>query len=61
MNSRQVEEMLDRATGRLSDGDAQLMRRIIQLYSYITDLVEDKNTTIARLRKLLFGATSEKS
>jgi len=61
VNSEQVEQMLDRAAAQLSDEDALLLRRIVESYSYIADLVEDKNTTIARLRKLMFGASSEKT
>ena len=30
-------------------------------YAYLSELVGDKNTTIARLRKLLFGAKTEKT
>ncbi len=61
VNSQQIEDMLARAHDRLSEEDAQLLRRIVESYSYITDLVEDKKTTIARLRKLLFGSRTEKT
>jgi len=56
-----IEEMLDRAADKLSEEDAQLMRRIVESYCYIAELVEDKNTSIARLRKLFFGAKTETS
>ncbi len=61
VNSQRVEKMLDRAATNLSHDDAELIRRIIESYSYIADLVEDKNTSIARLRKLMFGSKSEKT
>ena len=61
VNSQQVQQMLDRAARKLSAEDAELMRRIVESYDYISDLVEDKNTTIARLRKLFFGSKTEKS
>ena len=61
VNSQQMEDMLTRAQDRLSDEDALLLRRLVESYCYITDLVEDKNTSIARLRKLLFGAKTEKT
>jgi len=61
VNSQQVDELLDRAATKLDHEDAELMRRIVESYSYIADLVGDKNTTIARLRKLMFGSQSEKS
>ncbi len=61
VKSEQVAAMLRRADRQLSEEDADLLRRIIESYDYITDLVEDKNTSIRRLRKLLFGAKTEKS
>ena len=61
VDSQQVEEMLDRAAAKLSDDDALLLRRIVESYSYIADLVEDKNTSITRLRKLMFGSKTEKT
>ena len=61
VNSQQVDAMLGRAATKLDHEDAELMRRIVESYSYIADLVGDQNTTIARLRKLMFGSQSEKS
>jgi len=61
VKTQRVEEMLDRAADKLREDDAELMRRIVESYSYITELVEDKNTSIARLRKLFFGAKTESS
>ena len=61
VDSRQVKQMLARASATLSEDDALLMCPIVESYAYITDLVEDKNTSIARLRKLLFGSSTEKA
>lgn len=61
VNSQRVEKMLTRAVSQMDHEDAELMRRIVESYSYIADLVEDKNTSIARLRKLMFGAKTEKA
>ncbi len=61
VNSQQIQAMLERASDAMTEDDAQLMRRIVDSYSYITDLVEDKNTSLARLRKLFFGSSSEKT
>ena len=61
VKSERVEVMLQRADRQLSEEDADLLRRIVESYDYITDLVEDKNTSIRRLRQLLFGAKTEKS
>jgi len=61
VNSQQVDAMLGRAATKLDHEDAELMRRIVESYSYIADLVGDQNTPLARLRKLMFGSQSEKS
>ena len=37
------------------------MRQIFDSYVHLFDIVGDKKTTIARLRKILFGASSEKT
>ena len=61
MNSQQLEELLHRAANRLRKEDSELLRQIIDSYVHLFELVGDKNTTIARLRKLLFGDSSEKA
>jgi len=57
----EVEDLLQRAAGALCPEDYQLFKAVVESYAYLTDLVEDKGTTIQRLRKLLFGASSEKT
>ena len=62
VNVQQMEELLDRAASNtLREEDTQLMRQIFHSYVEFFQIVGDKNTTIARLRKLLFGASSEKT
>lgn len=61
VNSEQVEAALQRADERLSEEDAYLLRRIVESYDCLTELVEDKNTSLRRLRKLLFGSKTEKA
>ncbi len=46
---------------RLDAEDATLIRRVFESYAYVTELVEDKNTSIRRLRELLFGKPTEKT
>ena len=57
----QLDELLRRAEGKLDEKDYDLMRAVFESYAYVTDLVEDKNTSIRRLRQLLFGARTEKT
>ena len=59
---QQIEELLDRAeSNTLREEDTELMRQIFESYIQFFEIVGDKNTTIARLRKLFFGASSEKT
>ena len=59
VDDRKLEALLERAEGALDDEDYRLIRAITESYAYIADLVDDKSTTIARLRKLLFGGRTE--
>jgi transposase len=61
VDSDRLEEVLRRAERSLDEKDAELIRAVFESYAYVTDLVEDKNTTIRRLRQLFFGARTEKT
>ena len=45
----------------LDTEDYATIRRVLESYAYLTNLVGSKNTTIGRLRKMLFGAKTEKT
>ncbi len=59
MDSTQLEEVLRRVEQSLDEKDTKLIRAVFESYVYVADLVEDKNTSIRRLRKLFFGARTE--
>lgn len=61
VDNTQLEEALHRAEEALDEKDAALIRAVFASYVYVTDLVEDKNTSIRRLRHLLFGTRTEKT
>lgn len=62
VNSRQMEDLLERAASNtLRAEDTELLSQIFDSYVQFFQIVGDKNTTLARLRKLLFGASSEKT
>jgi transposase len=61
VNDAQLEEVLHRVEQALDEEDAALIRAVFESYLYVTDLVEDKNTSIRRLRQLLFGVRTEKT
>ncbi len=62
VTSQQRHELLDRAeSNTLRAEDTALLRQIFDSYEQVFEIVGDKSTTIARLRKLLFGASTEKA
>jgi|HubBroStandDraft_6_1064221.scaffolds.fasta_scaffold43663_4 transposase len=61
VDSTQLEEVLRRVEQSLEAKDAALIRAVFQSYVYVADLVEDKNTSIRRLRQLFFGSRTEKT
>ena len=61
INMSELQELLDRARERLSEDEYKKLKAALDAFGYITDLVEQKSTTIEELRRLLFGRTSEKT
>lgn len=61
VDSPRLEELLGRAEQALTQEDVELIRAVVAAYRYVVDLVGDKNTSIGRLRQLLFGARTEKT
>jgi hypothetical protein len=61
VDSTRLEEVLRRVEQSLDEKDAALVRAVFESYSYVSDLVEDKDTSIRRLRQLFFGARTEKT
>jgi transposase len=57
----EVEAILQRAKGVLSEEDYQKLRAMVDSLAYLTHMLEDKRTSIERLRKLLFGSSTEKT
>ena len=57
----ELEDVLQRAEAKLDEKDYALLKALAESYSYLTQVVGEKNTSIARLRKLLFGAKTEKT
>src|SRR3990172_8497045 len=62
LNMDELESILERAqTSPLDDKDCAKIKAVFESYLYLTELLEDKATTIDRLRKILFGSSSEKT
>jgi transposase len=61
VDSEQLEDLLRRVERSLDEEDGLLIRRVFESYAYVSDLVEDRNTSIRRLRELFFGSPTEKT
>ena len=61
VDMNRLEDVLRRAEAALDEEDYALIKVVVESYNYVTDLVGDKNTTIRRLRQMLFGARTEKT
>jgi len=57
----ELEGVIARAEQSLDKADGEYIRAVFESYEYITGLLDDKDTSIDRLRKLLFGSSSEKT
>lgn len=49
------------AVNQFQDGDCEIIRLLIASYRELLNLIENKDVNIARLRKILFGASTEKT
>lgn len=61
VSTEKLREALRRAESALPAEDVQLFKDVADSYDYLAELIGDKNTSIRRLRKLLFGARTEKT
>ena len=61
MEASRLEELLARAeSNTLPPDDYPTIETLVKSYTSLIDLLQDKSTSLARLRKLLFGASTEK-
>ena len=56
-----LERLLEHARPSLTEAEYQQLKAALDTLVYLTQLVENKNTTIGRLRQILFGASTEKT
>jgi len=58
----ELEQILEQGKTRpLTDEECTKLRKALETLVYVTDLVGDQDTTIGRLRRILFGASTEKT
>ena len=59
---KELESILQRArVSPLDEKDCAKIKAVFESYLHLTDLVEDRQMTIKRLRQMLFGASTEKT
>ena len=62
VDHKRLQEIADRAKKqRLDPEDAELIGRVFDSYEYVASLIQEKNMSIGRLQKMLFGAKTEKT
>ena len=62
VNQHELEQVLERAlAGPLTKDDYDKLHALLDTFAYMTQLLENKNTTLQRLRQILFGASTEKT
>ena len=61
VGAQELEIILEHARAALSADEYARLKAACATLVYLTQLVENKSTTIARLRQILFGASTEKT
>jgi transposase len=62
LDMKELETILDRAReGTLDEEGYRKLKAALETLGYLTDLIGDKDTTIRRLRQIIFGPSTEKS
>jgi len=58
---KELESLLERVRTTQGDQDYRLLKKLVDSHINLMALIEDKQTTIQRLRQMLFGASTEKT
>jgi len=61
VSREELESVLARLRERLGEPDYEKLKAAIETLAYLTDLVQDREISLQRLRKILFGASTEKT
>lgn len=62
LSMEQLQKLLEHArTEPLSEKEYSQLKAALETLGYLTQLMEDKDTTIQRLRQILFGSSTEKT
>ena len=61
VSRQELDAVLARVREKLGEADYEKLKAAIETLAYLTDLVQHKEISLARLRKILFGAATEKT
>ena len=61
VDMKEIEEILEQAKAALSEEQHRKLKAAVETLAFLTSEIEDKQASIKRLRRLLFGPTSEKT
>lgn len=61
LDERELESKLDQIAAVMGEGVAQPFRQLLHWYAFLLQLLREKQLSIRRLRKMLFGAATETS
>lgn len=62
ISTKQLDELLKRVeAGTLQDGDYEIIKGMAETLSFLSQALDNKNTSIKRLLKLIFGDSTEKT
>ena len=61
LGAKKLQEALRCAETTLNGEHYEAIKAVVESYAYIAELVGEKNITIRRLQKILFGASTEKT
>ena len=59
VDHKRLRDVADRAKESLDPNDAELIGRVFDSYEYVAGLIGEKNMSVGRLQKILFGAKTE--
>jgi hypothetical protein len=62
VSREELEALIERAqAGPLDEADGRKLQAVVETLCLVTPWLENKTTTIARLRQMIFGASTEKT
>ena len=61
VSRQELDAVLARVREKLEEADYEKLKAAIETLAYLTDLVQQKEISLGRLRKILFGAATEKT